>query len=59
MPKTVIKSVDKYLTRMLSGSDHKLEEIVPTGKKSRIEVQADEKDEPLIVVSVVEESDED
>lgn len=58
MPEKVLKRVDKYLTRILRGSDRKLEKITPT-KTEQIEVRAGEEDEPSIVVSIVEEgSDE-
>ena len=58
MPEKVLKRVDKYLTRILRGSDRKLEKIAPT-KTEQIEVRAGEEDEPSIVVSIVEEgSDE-
>ena len=55
MPKTVLESVDEHLTRLLEGSDHKMVEIVPTGKRTKIDVRAGEEDEPSIVVSIVEE----
>ncbi|MCK4526015.1 hypothetical protein KAW18_01485 [candidate division WOR-3 bacterium] len=54
MPEKVIKRVDKYLTRILRGSDRKLEEIAPI-KTKQIEVRAGEEDEPSIVVSIIEE----
>lgn len=54
MPEKVIKRVDKYLTRMLSGSDRKLEKIAPT-KTKQIEVRAGEEGESSIVLSIVEE----
>ena len=55
MPKTVLESVDEHLTRLLEGSDRKMVEIVPTGKRTKIDVRAGEEDEPSIVVSIVEE----
>ena len=55
MPKTVLKSVDEYMDRMLGKTDSKMEEVVPIGKTKQIEVRAGEEDEPSIVVSIVEE----
>lgn len=54
MPEKVLKRVDKYLTRMLRGSDRKLEKIAPTEKTKQIEVRAGGEGEPSIVVSVIE-----
>ena len=53
MPEKVIKRVDKYLTRILRGSDRKLEKIAPT-KTKQTEVRAGEEGEPSIVLSIVE-----
>ena len=54
MPEKVLKRVDKYLTRILRGSDRKLEKIAPT-KTKQIEVRAGDVGEPSIVVLVVDE----
>ena len=53
MPEKVLRRVDKYLTRVLRGSDRKMEKVIPT-KTKQVEVRAGEEGEPSIVISIIE-----